>query len=177
MTFSRPARSFVLGALSRAATRGWLTCGGMRLPCAIGRSGQRAIKREGDGATPIGRWPVRQAVYRADQMRRPRTALPLRCIRPGDGWCDDPHDRNYNRPVRLPYPASAEELWRRDALYDLVIVIGYNDRPRRRGAGSAIFMHLARAEMSPTAGCIALTRRHLVRLASMMRRGDVIRTG
>lgn len=177
MTFPRPARSFVLGALSRAATRGWVSCGGMRWPCAIGRSGQRAIKREGDGATPIGRWPVRQALYRADRMRRPRTSLPLRRIRPGDGWCDAPHDRNYNRPVRLPYPTSAEEMWRRDALYDLVIVIGYNDRPRRRGAGSAIFVHLARAEMTPTAGCLAFMRRHLIQLVAAMRPGDVIRTG
>lgn len=177
MTFSRPARTFILRSLSRGAARAVLTWGAVRMPCAIGRSGQRALKREGDGATPIGLWPIRGAFYRADRMARPRTLLPLRRIRKLDGWCDAPRDRNYNRLVSLPYPSSAEDMARKDPLYDLVIVIGYNDRPRRRGAGSAIFIHLARPEWTPTAGCIALSRRDIGRLAMLLRRGDRIRTG
>lgn len=164
-------------SLSRRATRAWLSLGQFRLPCVIGRSGQRVLKREGDGATPIGTWPLREAYYRSDRSLRPRTQLPLRRIRSIDGWCDEPRDRNYNRRVRLPYPASAEDMTRSDPLYDLVIVIGYNDRPRRRGAGSAIFIHLARADWTPTAGCIALKRRDIMRLASWLRPGDLIRTG
>jgi L,D-peptidoglycan transpeptidase YkuD (ErfK/YbiS/YcfS/YnhG family) len=150
--------------LSPGATRGTLTFAGLRFPCALGRTGCRARKREGDGATPIGQWRMRAVLYRPDRMRRPRTSLPVRAIRRHDGWCDASADRNYNRQVRLPYPASAERLWREDGLYDLVVVLDYNDRPRSRGRGSAIFMHVARPGYAPTEGCIALARGHLLRL-------------
>jgi L,D-peptidoglycan transpeptidase YkuD (ErfK/YbiS/YcfS/YnhG family) len=88
----------------------------------------------------------------------------VRTIRPRDGWCDAPADRNYNRGVSHPYPASAERLWRADGLYDVVIVLGYNVGPRARGRGSAIFMHMAKPGYAPTEGCIALARGHLLRL-------------
>ena len=148
--------------------RGTLRFAGMQFPCALGRSGCRARKREGDGATPIGQWRVQRVLYRPDRVRRPRTPLPVRAIRTCDGWCDAPTDRNYNRPVRLPYPASAERLWREDELYDVVVVLGYNDCPRAKGRGSAIFMHLAKPGYAPTEGCIALTRPHLLRLLARL---------
>jgi L,D-peptidoglycan transpeptidase YkuD (ErfK/YbiS/YcfS/YnhG family) len=151
-----------------------LSFGGLRLPCALGRSGRRVVKREGDGATPIGSFAVREAFYRADRLARPRTALPLRPIGVLDGWCDDPLDRNYNRRVRHPYPASAERLWRSDRLYDLVVVLGYNDRPRIAGRGSAIFMHVAGPGFAPTAGCIALRLPDLKRLLEEIPRGAVV---
>jgi L,D-peptidoglycan transpeptidase YkuD (ErfK/YbiS/YcfS/YnhG family) len=137
-------------------------------PCALGRSGRRALKREGDGATPVGIWEAREVLYRPDRVGRPRTGLRVRPIRRADGWCDAPHDRNYNRPVRHPYHASAERLWRNDELYDLLIVLGYNDRPRRRGRGSAIFMHVTGDINQPTAGCIALWRPHLIRVVQAL---------
>lgn len=129
------------------------------------------LKREGDGASPIGDFALRQAYYRPDRTGRPRIHLPLSRVRTHDGWCDDPHDRNYNRPVRHPYPASAERMWREDRLYDLIVVLGYNDRPRVAGRGSAIFMHVASPEMKPTEGCVALQHRHLQRLLQSLRRG------
>jgi L,D-peptidoglycan transpeptidase YkuD (ErfK/YbiS/YcfS/YnhG family) len=141
---------------------------------ALGRSGLRALKREGDGGTPLGRFPVRWVLYRADRLARPHTKLPLHAIRDSDGWCDDPSDRNYNRLIRLPSRRSAEGLKRSDALYDLVLVLGYNDRPRVRGRGSAIFVHLARPGFTPTDGCIALARHDLLMLLSQLRRGSVI---
>jgi L,D-peptidoglycan transpeptidase YkuD (ErfK/YbiS/YcfS/YnhG family) len=156
--------SVTVEALSFRCTRGTLCLGSLRFPCALGRSGCTARKREGDGATPIGQWHMRAVLYRPDRLLRPRTALPVRAIRRWDGWCDAPGDRNYNRPVRLPYPASAERLWREDALYDLLVVLDYNERPRARGRGSAIFMHVAKSGYAPTEGCIALARPHLVRL-------------
>jgi L,D-peptidoglycan transpeptidase YkuD (ErfK/YbiS/YcfS/YnhG family) len=122
--------------------------------------------------TPLGRWPLREVRYRADRLRRPATGLPVRVIRPGDGWCDDPTDRNYNRPVKLPFPRSHEGLWRKDSLYDLVVVLGYNDHPRSLGRGSAIFMHLARPGYTPTAGCIALSRADMLKVLGRMKRGD-----
>lgn len=156
---------------------GFVEAAGLRMPCALGRSGLTSIKVEGDGATPMGRWPLREVLYRADRIPRPLTRLPLRPIRPEDGWCDASDDRNYNRPVRHPYPASAERLWREDHLYDLVVVIGYNDRPRSRARGSAIFMHVATPDLAPTEGCIALRSSHLVRLVASMYPGQHLHIG
>ena len=124
--------------------------------CAIGRGGIGKKHREGDGITPIGIFPVRRILYRPDRIARPRTALPVAEIRPDDGWCDAPGDKAYNRQVRLPYPASAECLWRDDSLYDLIAVLGFNDDPVVDGAGSAIFLHAARPDYGPTEGCVAL---------------------
>lgn len=143
-------------------------------PAVLGRAGILALKREGDGGTPLGRFPVRQVLYRADRVPRPRTWLPVRAIRDHDGWCDDPADRNYNRLITLPSPRSAEGLKRADHLYDLVLVLGYNERPRVRGKGSAIFAHLARPGFTPTDGCIALSRHDLTRLLAQVRPGSTI---
>lgn len=129
---------------------------GHRLRCAVGRSGIGVGKREGDGSTPAGRWPMRLLYYRADRLSAPVSALPRAAIEPQDGWCDAPADPAYNRPVRLPYPASAENLWREDGVYDLIVPLGYNDAPVVPGAGSAIFLHLARPLYPPTEGCVAL---------------------
>ena len=132
------------------------------------------VSRQGDGATPVGCFRLLQVFYRADRVPRPRTGLPLRPMRRDDGWCDDPADRNYNRPVRHPYPASAEHLWRPDALYDLVIVLDHNDRPRVRGRGSAVFLHVAADGLAPTAGCVALRRRDLQKLLAHVEPGTAI---
>jgi L,D-peptidoglycan transpeptidase YkuD (ErfK/YbiS/YcfS/YnhG family) len=163
-------------ALSARAANGILVLGNLRFPCALGRSGRRWRKREGDGATPAGSWPIREVLYRADRIGRPRTRLPIRPIRPEDGWCDAPNDRNYNRRVRHPYPSSAERMWRNDGLYDVVVVLGYNERPRVNGRGSAIFLHVARAGYAPTEGCIALELKHLLRLLQRLAPGSSIRT-
>jgi len=143
-------------------------------PAALGRSGIRALKREGDGGTPLGRFPIRQVLYRVDRGPRPRTELPVRAIREDDGWCDDPAGRNYNRLITLPSKRSAEGLKRADHLYDVVLVLGYNDRPRVRGKGSAIFVHLARPGLTATDGCIALSRRDLLALLAQARPGSPI---
>ncbi len=153
--------TLLVHARSAGSTRGQLRMGALRLPCALGRTGRRTGKREGDGATPFGVFVLREVLYRADRGLPPRTGLVRRPIHKHDGWCDEPADRNYNRRIRHPYPASAEHLMREDALYDLVVVLGCNDRPRLRGRGSAIFMHVARPDYSPTAGCIALSPRDL----------------
>jgi L,D-peptidoglycan transpeptidase YkuD (ErfK/YbiS/YcfS/YnhG family) len=143
-------------------------------PAALGRTGIRALKREGDGGTPLGRFAVRQVLYRADRVERPSTSLPMRAIRANDGWCEDPANRNYNRLISVSPLSSADRLTRADHLYDLVLVLGYNDRPRIRGKGSAIFVHLARPDYAPTAGCIALSRHDLTMLLAELRPGSSI---
>jgi len=127
-------------------------------PCAIGRSGHLPAeeKTEGDGATPLGRWPLRRVYYRADRIDKPHTKLPSRALTEHDGWCDAPHDPRYNRLVRLPYPASHERLWRQEAVYDLIVELGHNDDPVVPARGSAVFMHIAKPNFAPTAGCVAL---------------------
>lgn len=155
-------------ALSDKCARGILQFRNLRFPVAIGKSGVRASKREGDGATPRGEWPAVRLYYRPGRLRRPRTAMPVEPLRPDLGWCDQPFDRNYNRPIQLPYRASAEQLWRGDDLYDLILVLNYNFSRRTSGRGSAIFVHIARPGFPPTEGCIALKREHLLRLAAAL---------
>jgi L,D-peptidoglycan transpeptidase YkuD (ErfK/YbiS/YcfS/YnhG family) len=138
------------------SAKGWLTWTGGRARCALGAGGVAAAKREGDGATPAGVFPLRRVLYRADRLARPSTGLPLQTLDPGDGWCDDPGHPSYNRLVRLPFPASHERLWREDALYDVLVELGYNDDPVVPGRGSAIFLHVARPDFAPTRGCVAL---------------------
>ncbi|WP_376100193.1 L,D-transpeptidase [Roseomonas sp. CCTCC AB2023176] len=140
---------------------GLLTLGCDRWRCAIGRGGVRRDKQEGDGATPLSPMPLRRVLYRADRGPPPRCAVPVEPIARDDGWCDDPAHRSYNRMVRLPFDASHEELWRADALYDIVGVLGWNDDPVARGRGSAIFLHVASRDYGPTAGCVALSERDL----------------
>lgn len=163
--------------LSARAPQGHLAFAGRTAICALGRSGTRAGKREGDGASPMGTWRLLHVLYRRDRIQRPRTTLPLRPIKLRDGWCDDPCDRNYNRPVLLPYAASCEAMYRLDALYDIVVILDHNTRPRRRGAGSAIFMHLARPGYKPTEGCIALSLTHMRLLLAHATPGTRIRIG
>jgi L,D-peptidoglycan transpeptidase YkuD (ErfK/YbiS/YcfS/YnhG family) len=169
------ALTLVVGGASAARPIGLLRVAGCAIPCAVGSGGRRVLKREGDGATPVGTWVCRRVLYRPDRGPRPGSGLPVAALRAADGWCDAPGDRNYNRPVRHPYPASAERLWRGDGLYDIIVVLGHNDRPRVRGLGSAVFLHAAGAGLAPTAGCVALPIRLLRRLVQRLGRGSRIR--
>ena len=146
------------------ATAWTLTWNTQAVPCAVGRSGVAADKREGDGATPAGCFALRRVLYRADRLEAPDTALPRGPIGRDYGWCDDPASGEYNRLVRLPFEASAERLWRDDGIYDVIVVLGHNDQPPRPGKGSAIFLHVARPGYGPTEGCVALALGDLLRL-------------
>ncbi len=141
--------------------------------CAVGRGGIGIKQREGDGITPVGRWPLRRVLYRADRLEdAPKTILPVEKIESDDAWCDIPGDPNYNRLVRLPYASLDERLWRDDEAYDVIAIVGFNDAPVVQGKGSAIFVHVASADYKPTAGCVALSRRDLVEALAQLRRGD-----
>lgn len=152
----------------------WLDWGAGLRRCAIGPGGIALKGGEGDGITPRGVWPVREIFYRADRIAKPKTDLPLRAIQKDDGWCDAPGDPNYNRLVKLPYPASAENMWREDHLYDLVAVLGYNDDPVVAGRGSAIFLHLARPDFSATHGCVALSYADALAAIEQLQPGDSV---
>jgi L,D-peptidoglycan transpeptidase YkuD (ErfK/YbiS/YcfS/YnhG family) len=161
-------------ARAGSRVRGWLVAGSSRCPVALGRSGIRSDKREGDGATPRGTFRPIRLWWRADRGPRPRTSLPVRRIGRCDAWCEDRTDRRYNRPVRLPSASAGDRLWRDDHLYDLVIEIDHNARPRIAGRGSAVFIHVARPGLAPTAGCLALTSTSLRRLLTRIDRSTRI---
>ncbi|MFH1034293.1 MAG: L,D-transpeptidase family protein [Pseudomonadota bacterium] len=153
--------------------QGRASIAGQTYRCALGRAGILEDKREGDGATPAGKYPLRRVLYRPDKFTTPPVSrLPLSPISPDDGWCDEPSHPAYNQPVKLPFSASHEELWRTDGLYDLIVVVGYNDDPVVPGRGSAIFLHVAREGYAPTAGCIAFSRPDLLDIIEKLKEGD-----
>jgi L,D-peptidoglycan transpeptidase YkuD (ErfK/YbiS/YcfS/YnhG family) len=141
---------------------------------AVGRNGVAENKREGDGATPAGTFPLASGLYRPDRMEPPHSGLLVRALSPQDAWVDDPADHNYNRLISLPYPAHTEQMWLEDTVYDLLVVIGYNMDPVVPGVGSAIFLHIARPDFTPTAGCIAVEKDVLVRLMPLLGFGSTI---
>ena len=150
------------------------------IPCLIGRSGTIAAdsKREGDGATPLGRWPIRCVLLRSDRVTVPAgLRLPWRWLRPDDGWSDDAADPVYNRPVRHPHRFSAERLWRDDSAYDVIVVLGHNDRPPTPGHGSAIFFHVAATGATNTEGCVAIDRDAMLALLPTLHAGDAMLIG
>ncbi len=139
-------------------SKGWLIFHQRALPVALGRGGILANKREGDGGTPRGRFRPLKLWWRADRHPKPRCALPARIIKPADAWCEDPASRHYNQPMRLAPGAQGDRLARADHLYDFIVEIDHNSRPRVAGRGSAVFIHLAREKFAPTAGCVGLAR-------------------
>jgi L,D-peptidoglycan transpeptidase YkuD (ErfK/YbiS/YcfS/YnhG family) len=156
-------------------SHGLLNVDGTVFRCALGRAGISAFKREGDGATPLGRLRLHSGFLRGEGHPSRRSGLRLVPIRADLGWCDAPADASYNRPVRLPFRASHEKMLRGDRLYDFCLVLDWNIRPRRRNGGSAIFLHLARPGLRPTEGCIAVERRVMLRLLPHLSRRTVIR--
>ncbi len=164
----RPVSAIRIHPAAGDPCRGWLTADGRTIPVALGRGGIRANKREGDGATPKGTFRPRQLWWRADRHPRPRTFLPVRAIRREDAWCEDPRNRHYNQPVRLDADRGGDRLRRDDHLYDYIVEIDHNSSPRIAGRGSAVFLHLARENFSPTAGCVSITQSAMLWLLQRM---------
>lgn len=158
MAPDRPLGTIRIHAAAGNPCRGWLIAGRQVSPVALGRGGIIANKREGDGGTPKGTFRPLRLWWRADRHRRPSTHLPVRAIRPSDAWCEDPASRHYNRPLRIAPGGDGDRLTRDDHLYDFIVEIDHNTRPRTAGRGSAVFLHLARPNFSPTAGCISMTK-------------------
>lgn len=173
MAKGRITRIFV-HALPGRRSRGMVHVGHAAFPCALGRAGIRVDKREGDGATPRGRLPLRRVFFRADRLARPATLQSVRAIGPADAWCDDAADRRYNRLIVRPPGPAEERLMRADHLYDVIVELGWNDRPVRRHRGSAIFWHGARQGFTPTAGCVAIRIADFARILPRLSRRAVM---
>jgi L,D-peptidoglycan transpeptidase YkuD (ErfK/YbiS/YcfS/YnhG family) len=163
-TCYRPFQSIRIRAAAGNPRRGWLAAGGQRIPVALGRGGIIVNKREGDGGTPKGTFRPRRLWWRADRNTRPLTFLPIRAIGSEDAWCEDPSSRHYNRPIKLDRDRNGDRLKRDDHLYDFIVEIDHNTSPRIAGRGSAVFLHLAREDFSPTAGCVSMSKSAMLRL-------------
>src|SRR4051794_30813540 len=155
-TGMRRVKTIYVSTAPGARTRGVLRAGPVTWPVALGRGGILANKREGDGGTPRGSFRLVRLWWRSDRTYRPRTFLPVRRIGKHDGWSEEPRDRLYNRPIQVPEGSPGDRLWRDDHLYDFIIELDHNTRPRIAGRGSAVFIHVAREGFRPTAGCVAL---------------------
>jgi L,D-peptidoglycan transpeptidase YkuD (ErfK/YbiS/YcfS/YnhG family) len=160
----RPLAAIRIRAAAGDSRRGWLIAGGQTIPVALGRGGIRANKHEGDGGTPKGTFRPRRLWWRADRHPRPRTFLAVRAIGPEDAWCEDPASRHYNQPIRRDRTGGGDRLQRDDHLYDFIIEVDHNRSPRVAGRGSAVFLHLARENFGPTAGCVSMTKSAMLRL-------------
>ena len=158
----------IVQADSAETSLGWATLGARRWRCTVGEGGVREDKVEGDAATPAGEYPLRRLYFRNDRLVLPKVRLPARPISEHDGWCDDPQSPTYNRLVHVPNDWSAEKMWREDGLYDLVVVVGYNDDPPEGEWGSAIFLHVAREDYAPTKGCVAFSQVDLLELVQLL---------
>lgn len=146
-------------------TKDYARWGDFTFPYVAGRNGFTRDKREGDGKTPIGEFPFRAFYYRKDRIAPPLTKLDTHIITPKDGWCDDPLSPYYNKYIMKPFEASHEDLWLDRNLYDLMVVLGYNDYPSiQLGKGSAIFLHIAPENGESTAGCIGLKKEDLLKV-------------
>ena len=157
--------------------RGWLTAGPFRIPCALGPAGIVRIKREGDKGTPAGRFRLLWGYFRPDRTTLRAAGAPLKPLRRDQGWCEDPSSPRYNRPVRLPARDCTDRMWREDHLYDLTFVLDQNFSRRAKGCGSAIFFHLARPGLTPTAGCVAISAADMRKLAPRLKRGAIMAIG
>jgi L,D-peptidoglycan transpeptidase YkuD (ErfK/YbiS/YcfS/YnhG family) len=159
-----------------ASPSGWLSYGNTKFRCSIGKGGTKPAqeKREGDGASPLGVWPIRRILWREDRGPKPQSGFEAIPIQLQDGWCDASNDPYYNQPITHPYPASAEHLWREDGLYNVIVVLGHNDDPVVPAMGSAIFMHCAAEDYRPTEGCVALAEEDLRALLKLAKPGDAV---
>ena len=144
---------------------GFLICQSQKYKCSIGFNGLSENKSEGDGCTPVGTFRINKILYRPDKINDFNFLLDTEVIGKLDGWCDDVNSKFYNQKILFPFESSAEHLYREDDLYDIVCVIDYNLNPIIKGKGSAIFLHVATDDYSPTEGCVAIKKEELLHIA------------
>jgi len=173
----RAARAVTVRRSALDPRRGWLVLDGSAIPVALGRGGIRANKFEGDGGTPRGTFRPLKLWWRADRHSRPQAKLPSHAITPADAWSEDPQSRHYNRPIKLDGQTPGDRLRRDDHLYDFIVEIDHNTRPRIPKRGSAVFLHLARPDFQPTAGCVAMTHGSMLRLLKRLGKTTRIEIG
>ena len=147
---------------------GYLKYKDLQFKCALGKSGIGKKKIEGDNITPKGIFDIVKIYYRSDRVKKISSKFRLIKITKKMGWCDDPNSKKYNQIINIPYNFGYEKLYRKDNVYDLIIVLNYNMNPITKNKGSAIFIHVAKKKFKKTAGCVALKKRELIKLISVI---------
>ena len=139
-----------------------------RAKCAIGKRGITGSKVEGDKCTPRGRFKFKYIFYRKERVKKIYSKLKAIPIKKNYGWCDDANSKSYNKFIKFPFKESAERLHIKENVYDIIVVINFNLSPIKKKKGSAIFLHVAKKNYSPTLGCIALSKKDLLYLLSVI---------
>ena len=142
----------------------YLTFKNYKAKCAIGKKGIGSKKKEGDLITPRGKYKVKYILYRKDRIKKIQSEMRIIKIEKNMGWCDDPRSRNYNKLIKLPSSYKHEKLFKKENIYDIILVLNYNMRPIKKNKGSAIFIHVAKKNYKKTEGCIALKKNHILKL-------------
>ena len=147
--------------------KNYLTYNKLKVKCAIGKKGIGIKKKEGDLITPTGQFKIKYILYRKERVKI-STKLKKIIIKKNMGWCDDPKSSDYNKLVKLPFAYSHEKLFRKDNIYDIILVLNYNMSPVKKNKGSAIFIHIAKKDFKKTEGCVAIRKPSLIKLVKEM---------
>jgi len=147
----------------------------LKFKCSLGKNGVTKNKVEGDKCTPSGVYRLKQVFYRADRINKITTNLKKIKIKKNMGWCDDPSSKRYNRLIKIPYKFSHEKLYRKDHIYDIVVILNYNMNPVVKKRGSAIFMHITKKNYLKTLGCIALKKNDLLKILNKVKKDNIIK--
>ena len=142
--------------------------------CAVGKRGISIKKKEGDFITPKGTFKIREIFYRKDRVQNLITRIKKTVIRKNMGWCDDPKSKKYNKLINFPFKYGAERLYRRENIYDIILVLNFNMNPVKKYKGSAIFIHVAKKSFQPTKGCIALNKSELIKLVKSIKKNSIV---
>ena len=137
-----------------------------KIKCSIGKRGITVKKIEGDNKTPAGTFRFKSIFYRKDRVPKIKTSLQKIVITKKMGWCDDVNSNFYNKLIKFPFNKSAEKFWIKDNIYDVIIILNYNMNPILKNKGSAVFLHVARKNYTPTKGCIAISKKDMYFLIS-----------
>ena len=153
----------------------FLNYGDYKVKCVIGKRGISSFKKEGDLTTPRGKFQIKGLFYRKDRIKRLKTKLKKITITKNMGWCDDPESKQYNKLIKLPFSQSKEKLYRKDNIYDLILILNYNMDPVKKNKGSAIFIHVAKKKMTPTKGCLAIKKIDLLKLLKLIEKKTLVK--
>ena len=152
-----------------------LNCGNYKVKCAVGKRGIKIKKKEGDLITPKGQFKIKCVLYRKDRIGRLNTKLKKTPIKKNMGWCDDPSSKFYNKLINFPFKFNAEKLYKRENIYDIILVLDFNMSPIRKNKGSAIFIHIAKKKFTPTKGCVAISKNVLKKILSKINKDCKVR--
>ena len=156
-------------------TKNYLSFNDYKVKCAVGKRGIGFKRREGDLKTPIGRYKINYILYRKDRLKKIQTRIKKFEIKKNMGWCNDPLSKNYNRLVKLPSHYSFEKLYRKENIYDIILVLNYNMNPIIKNKGSAIFIHVAKKNYKSTEGCVALKKIHLLKILKSLKKSSRVK--